>query len=107
VTKALAVFYSTRGNVRDAVVVSVNFGRDTDCLAASAAGLAGAFSGTQTIPPQWIEKVEEGTRNNPYTNSHMTIKETAEGMYAALKNKVRKMENYVTLMKSQLTADAK
>ncbi len=101
VTKALAVFAATKGNVKDAVVLSVNFGRDTDCLAASAGGLTGAFSGTKTIPAEWIEKVEEGTRNNPYTNSHLTIKETAQGMYAALQNKVRKMQDYVTLMKSQ------
>jgi ADP-ribosylglycohydrolase len=103
VTKALAVFAATKGSVKDAVILSVNFGRDTDCLAASAGGLAGAFSGTETIPGEWIEKVEEGTRNNPYTNSHLTIKETARGMYAALQNKVRKMQDYVTLMKSRLS----
>lgn len=104
VTKALAVFAATKGNVKDAVIVSVNFGRDTDCLAASAGGLAGAFSGTGTIPAEWIEKVEEGTRINPYTNSHTTIKETAQGMYAALQNKVSKMQAYVTLMSSQFAA---
>jgi len=102
VTKGLAVFAATRGNVRDAIIVSVNFGRDTDCLAAAAAGLAGAFSGSATIPAEWIEAVEQGTKNNPYTNSHMTIKETAEGMYSALQNKVRKMKDYVTLMETQL-----
>jgi len=101
VTKALAVFSATKGNVKDAIIVAVNFGRDTDCLGATAAGLAGAFSGTGTIPTEWIETVEKGTRNNPYTNSHMTIRETAEGMYSALKNKVRKMKNYVALMESQ------
>ena len=101
VTKALAVFAATKGNVKDAIIVAINFGRDTDCLGATAAGLAGAFSGTGTIPTEWIETVEKGTRNNPYTNSHMTIKKTAKGMYSALKNKVRKMKNYVTLMESQ------
>jgi ADP-ribosylglycohydrolase len=100
VTKGLAVFAVTKGNVKDAIIVSVNFGRDTDCLAATAAGLAGAFSGARTIPAEWIEDVEQGTRNNPYTNSHMTIKETAEGIYSALQNKVRKMKDYVTLMES-------
>ncbi len=100
VTKGLAVFAATKGNVKDAIIVSVNFGRDTDCLAATAAGLAGAFSGSGTIPAEWIEAVERGTRNNPYTNSHMTIKETAEGMYGALQNKVRKMKDYVALMES-------
>jgi len=101
VTKALAIFAATKGNVKDAVIVAVNFGRDTDCLAASAAGLAGAFSGINTIPTEWIEAVEEGTKNNPYTNSHITIKETAEGMYSALRNKVRKMKEYVRLIESQ------
>ena len=101
VTKALAVFSATKGNVKDAIIVAINFGRDTDCLGATAAGLAGAFSGTGTIPTEWIEAVEKGTRNNPYTNSRMTIKETAKGMYSALQNKVRKMKDYVTLMESQ------
>jgi ADP-ribosylglycohydrolase len=101
VTKALAVFVATKGNVKEAIVVAVNFGRDTDCLGASAAGLAGAFSGSGTIPVKWIEAVEEGTRNNPYANSHMTIEETAKGMFSALQNKVRKMKGYVTLMESQ------
>jgi len=101
VTKALAIFAATKGNVKDAVIVAVNFGRDTDCLAASAAGLAGAFSGINTIPKEWIEAVEKGTKNNPYTNSPMTIKETAEGIYSALRNKIRKMKDYVTLMELQ------
>ncbi|MHC4888039.1 MAG: ADP-ribosylglycohydrolase family protein [Planctomycetota bacterium] len=101
VTKALAVFAATKGNVKEAIVIAINFGRDTDCLGASAAGLAGAFSGTGTIPAEWIETVEQGTRNNPYTNSHMTIKKTAKGMYSALQNKVRKMKKYVALMESQ------
>lgn len=101
VTNALAVFSATKGNVKDAIVVAVNFGRDTDCLGASAAGLAGAFSGAKTIPAEWIETVEQGTKSNPYTNSHMTIRKTAEGMYRALKNKVRRMKSYVELMESQ------
>ncbi|MBL7152677.1 MAG: ADP-ribosylglycohydrolase family protein [Phycisphaerae bacterium] len=101
VTKALAVFVATRGNVKDATITAINFGRDTDCLGATAAALAGAFSGTATIPPEWIEAVEQGTRNNPYTNSRLTIKETADGMYSALKAKVSKMKDYAVLVESQ------
>ena len=41
VSKGLAVFAITRGNPKDAVLTAVNFGRDTDCLAAVAGGLAG------------------------------------------------------------------
>ncbi len=101
VAKALAIFAATGGNVKDSVIVSINFGRDTDCLAASAAGLAGAFSGTSTIPPEWIETVDKATTQNPYTNAQRTIKEAAEGLYGALQNKIRKMKTHVELMESQ------
>ena len=98
--KALAIFAATKGNVQQAIIVAVNFGRDTDCLGATAGGLAGAFSGTRTVPPEWIETVDKATKTHPYTNSRLTIKETAEGIFGALKNKVRKMKDYVTLMES-------
>ncbi len=101
VTKALAVFVATRGNVKDATITAINFGRDTDCLGATAAALAGAFSGTATIPPEWIEAIEQGARNNPYTNSRLTIKETTDGMYAALKKKIKRMKNHAALVESQ------
>lgn len=102
VAKALAIFVATGGNVKDSVIVSINFGRDTDCLAASAAGLAGAFSGTSTIPPEWIETVDQATTQNPYTNAQRTIKQAAEGLYGALQNKIKKMKAHVDLMESQI-----
>jgi ADP-ribosylglycohydrolase len=101
VAKALAIFAATDGNVKDSVIVSINFGRDTDCLAASAAGLAGAFLGTSTIPPEWIETVDQATTQNPYTNAQRTIREAAEGLYGALQNKLKKMKAHVELMESQ------
>ncbi len=100
VAKALAIFAATRGDVRQAVIVSINFGRDTDCLAASAAGLAGAFSGTSTIPPEWIETVDHATTLNPYTNAQGTIREAAEGLYGALQSKLKRTEAQLDLMKS-------
>ncbi|TFH16942.1 MAG: ADP-ribosylglycohydrolase family protein [Lentisphaerales bacterium] len=74
-------------NVRKAIVTSVNFGRDTDCTAASAAGLVAALAGPDTIPQKWVDQVEQGTINNPYTNSKLTIRETADGMFSALRNR--------------------
>lgn len=101
VAKSLAIFATTGGNVKDAVIVSVNFGRDTDCLAASAGGLAGAFSGMSTIPPEWIETVDHATMQNPYTSAQRTIKEAAQGLYGALQSKIKKMKAHVDLMESQ------
>lgn len=91
VTCAFAMLKATDGNVKQAVVISCNRGRDTDCTAASAAGLAGALTGTETIPEEWIATLEKGTERNPYTNSHMTNRATAQGLYRALQAKLSKM----------------
>ncbi len=83
VSKGLAVFAISQGDPKQAILTAVNFGRDTDCLAAVAGGLAGALSGAQAIPHEWIAQVNEATRQDPYTNSHRTIEETADGLFAA------------------------
>ena len=91
VTVSFAILKLTGGNVEQAVMVANNRGRDTDCTAASAGALAGALTGTSTIPDTWIEYLEEGTRLNPYTNSHMTNKATALGLYRALNSKLNRL----------------
>ena len=55
VPKGLAIFYVTKGDLKSAIIGGVNFGRDTDCCAAIASGIAGAFSGISGIPDEWIE----------------------------------------------------
>ena len=91
VSKGLAVFVHARGDAKTAVLTGVNFGRDTDCLAATAGGLAGAFSGIGALPEEWVKQVDEATFANPYTNIQCTIQEHAEGLYRALQNRARKM----------------
>lgn len=91
VTCAFAILKLTNGNVEQAVTIANTRGRDTDCTAASAGALSGALTGTATIPEEWIDQLESGTINNPYTNSHMTNKATAQALYRALQNKLRRM----------------
>jgi len=98
VCKGLAVFFNTRGDTRDSVLVSVNFGRDTDCLAATAGGLAGALSGLGTIPPEWVDQVDRATEANPYTNVKGPIEGHADGIYNALQNRVGKMRALANLL---------
>jgi len=100
-TVALSMFKAAKGNVKDAVILATNLGRDTDCNAAASGGLAGAFSGTATIPPGWIQTVDSATKGNPYTNSQLSIGETAKGMYGALQHKIARMQEYVELVKAQ------
>ena len=61
--------------------------------------MCGALSGTSTIPKNWIEILDEGIANNPYSNSHFTNKATADGLYLALQNKVYRMEKEAGSMK--------
>ena len=98
VTKALAVFAGTRGNVKDAVIVSVNFGRDTDCLAAVAAGISGALTGADSIPKDLIKQVDYATSINPHTNSKRTLRETSDGLYNTFKTRLAKIKAYVEEM---------
>jgi len=99
-TMAFSFFKAVKGNVKDGTILSANNGRDADCNCAATAALCGAFSGTKTIPAEWIETVDAATKKNTYTNSQLTIKETADGMFAALQSKARKMEAYGALIKS-------
>ncbi|MFC2086581.1 ADP-ribosylglycohydrolase family protein [Bacteroidota bacterium] len=100
VTWAFALLKATRGNVEQSVVIAVNRGRDTDCTAASAGALAGALTGTSTIPEDWFEILESGIAANPYTNSHMTNRAIADDMYRALQNKLHSMAGEVEKMKA-------
>jgi ADP-ribosylglycohydrolase len=96
--KALTIFLATKGNFKETTLVSINFGRDTDCLAAAACSLAGALSGASTIPADWIETVDKATKQDPHTISQLTIKEVAEGMHGAFQSRLKKMHQYTSKM---------
>ena len=49
----------TTDNYKDAVLKSVNFGRDTDTVAAICGGLAGIYYGFDAIPIDWIGKISK------------------------------------------------
>jgi ADP-ribosylglycohydrolase len=97
---SFALFKATNANVQQSVVIATNRGYDTDCTAASAAALCGAFSGTADIPQDWIEILDSGIANNPYTNAHFTNKATADGLYRALQSKLYRMESEIKDKKS-------
>jgi len=101
VAKAFALFKVTKGNATDAIIGAVNFGRDTDCLAAVASGLAGALSGVQTVRQEWIGQVDEATKQNKYTNSQRTLKDTSDGLYQAVLERVEKAINWANKLKSR------
>jgi ADP-ribosylglycohydrolase len=90
VNKGFAVFRVAKGDPKAAIVGGVNFGRDTDCLAAIAGGLAGALNGSSSIPVEWAETLDAATKVNPYTVSRRTLRETSDGIYnVVMKNRGR------------------
>jgi len=100
VSKALCIFRMVKGNTKDAIIAGVNMGRDTDCLAAVAAGLSGALTGGSSVPREWIEQVDKATKENIYTNSQRTLRESSDGLYNAFKarlNKGRQLAETMTL----------
>lgn len=98
--KGLSIFYVTAGDVRETILGGVNFGRDTDCVTAIASGFSGALSGTGTIPEKWIEQVDKAEREAEHTVSHLSCKETADGLYAALLNEMTKAKQQIALVEA-------
>jgi ADP-ribosylglycohydrolase len=98
VTKAVCAFKMTNGNLKDTIVAAVNLGRDTDCVAAVAAGLAGALDGSSSLPQEWLEQVDAATKVNRYTNSKRTLRENADGLYNAYKTRLGRLRDFATRM---------
>jgi ADP-ribosylglycohydrolase len=98
VTKALCVLRMTKGNTWEALIAAINMGRDTDCLAAVAAGIAGALSGAASIPPEIIQQVDRATALNRHTNSQRTLRETSDGLYGAFQARLARLKTYIQEM---------
>ena len=92
VPKGFSIFSVTGGNFKDSIVGGVNFGRDTDCCTAIAAGLAGAFSGISNLPMEWIEQVDKATSQNEYTVSKLSMEETSKMVHEAILNRKEKLD---------------
>jgi ADP-ribosylglycohydrolase len=87
-SSALAVLLLVEGDPREAIIASVNFGRDCDCRAYVAGGLSAAMHGIDALPTEWVQTIEDELPTDPYTVSRRSLRETAEGVHRALMNEV-------------------
>ena len=76
----------------------MNLGRDTDCIAAVAGGIAGALTGAASLPQEYINQVDYAASINVYTNTQRTLREYSDGLYQAWRNRIDKSKDYVELM---------
>lgn len=98
VTKGICIFKKADGDLKKAMIYASNMGRDTDCLAAIAAGLTGALSGTSTLPDEWIKQTDYATSVHRFTNNKRTLRENSDGLYNAYKNRLQKMRSFADSM---------
>ncbi|MFN8562907.1 MAG: ADP-ribosylglycohydrolase family protein [Anaerolineae bacterium] len=54
---ALSMFVAADGDLKQAIIGAVMYGRDKDSYASVVGALAGAFHGVAAIPPEWIQPV--------------------------------------------------
>ena len=99
----LACFVLADGRPREAILYAINLGRDTDCKAYVAGGLAGALRGIDAIPPEWVQTVEKAVLTDPYTVSRLTSRHNSEGLYRACLNEMRKAKTSTTEIELLLT----
>ncbi|MGV8912449.1 MAG: ADP-ribosylglycohydrolase family protein [Rhodoglobus sp.] len=59
---ALGMLVAARGDYSEAVLGSINYGRDSDSIAVMAGSIAGALAGRSAIPNEWVDAVSEGSR---------------------------------------------
>jgi len=56
---ALAMVYKAKGDLREAVIGAVNFGRDCDSIAAVTGEICGALKGISDVPGDWVSVIKE------------------------------------------------
>jgi len=61
---ALGMLVVAGGELRAAVLGSVNYGRDADSIATMAGAIAGALGGASAVPPQWSAAVAAASRTD-------------------------------------------
>jgi ADP-ribosylglycohydrolase len=72
---ALGLLLGHRGDYRGAVLAAVNYGRDSDSIAAMAGSISAALGGSTVVPAEWLDPIEQASR--------MDIRETGRLMASA------------------------
>lgn len=59
---ALGMLVVAGGDYRESVLGAVNYGRDSDSIAVMAGSIAGALSGADGVPAEWVDRIGEASR---------------------------------------------
>lgn len=96
--EALALFWITKGDVREGLIGATNIGRDTDCIGGMLGSICGAFKGIDGVPAEWVDTVQQAIDANPYTLQKLSMRQTAEKLTEAVKMNLSAMRRQVSEM---------
>lgn len=82
--EAIALFWITKGDVRQGMEGATNLGRDTDCIGGMLGPICGAFKGIDGVPSDWVETVQSAVDANDYTVQKLSMHDLAEAMTKAV-----------------------
>ncbi|MET0725921.1 MAG: ADP-ribosylglycohydrolase family protein [Leifsonia sp.] len=98
---ALGMLIAARGDYREAVLGSINYGRDSDSIAVMAGSVAGALGGVEAVPAEWISGVNTGSRMD-VTATGPVIASVAREVWAADAARARHVEEARTAFAASL-----
>jgi ADP-ribosylglycohydrolase len=84
---SFAMLLISKGDVRLAAIGGTNIGRDSDTIAGRGAMLAGAISGYQNIPKEWVEMVNKNSIEKIKANSRIITDLIANKKLALMKER--------------------
>jgi ADP-ribosylglycohydrolase len=100
-SSALAIFILTGPDPRECIVRSVNFGRDCDCRAFVVGTFAAAMAGPDAFPAEWLRTIDDELKDDPYTVSRRSLRESTQGIHNALLNELGRARERLALVDSQ------
>lgn len=98
--EVMALFYITKGDVREGMIGATNLGRDTDCIGGMLGSICGAFKGIANVPSAWAETCQQAIDVNQYTMQKLSMRETALGLCKAITANISHMQSQIDAMKS-------
>ncbi|MGB9592527.1 MAG: ADP-ribosylglycohydrolase family protein [Anaerolineae bacterium] len=92
---ALGMLVAADGDLRQALIGCVNYGRDNDSYASVAGAIAGALHGTKAVPVEWKEAIEQA-------NPELRLRDTSLGLAQVAANRARRMSTIARTVESLL-----
>lgn len=96
--EALALFWITKGDVREGLIGATNIGRDTDCIGGMLGSICGAFKGIDGVPAEWVSTVQSAIDANDYTLQKLSMKETATRLTTAVRANLAGLKRQISEM---------